>query len=256
MPDPVIVTRPLAQALGMAKRLTEAGYRVNVFPLLEIHPVSDLAPLRDALSRLEQFALVAFVSPNAIDASFGELKQWPRSVPLAVMGEGSRRALAQHGVTDEHFDITSPHNRERTDSLTLLEALDIDKLRRQQVLILRGEAGRELLADALRAAGAEVEQVAAYRRLAPTATPARMQQLREFLQVPHDWIITSSEALRILMHQVEHCEPGSGVVKLRQQKLYVPHERIAETARLLGFTAVFLTAAGDEGLLTALQSSP
>jgi uroporphyrinogen-III synthase len=46
------------------------------------------------------------------------------------------------------------------------------------------------------------------------------------------------------------------VVKLQQQHLVVPHVRIAETARELGFQAITQTASGDEAILAALQSRP
>jgi uroporphyrinogen-III synthase len=45
----------------------------------------------------------------------------------------------------------------------------------------------------------------------------------------------------------------AGVVKLQQKRLLVPHERIEETARELGFSSVTLTGSGDEALLAALQ---
>jgi uroporphyrinogen-III synthase len=41
---------------------------------------------------------------------------------------------------------------------------------------------------------------------------------------------------------------------MQQQHLIVPHARIAETARALGFARVTLTGSGDERLLAALQS--
>ena len=254
MPESVVITRPLAQAEELAQRLRAVGRQVVVFPLLEIHALPDPAPLRAVLARLDEFALVAFVSPNAIDATFSFIQSWPDNVPLAVMGEGCRRALARHGVTAGRYQITSPIDRQRTDSQTLLEALDLTLLRERRVLILRGETGRELLADAMRTAGIVVEQVAAYRRVAPVMTELRAQQLATLLQMHNHWIITSSEALHILMKAVEQIDPQMGVAKMLQQKIFVPHYRIAETAKRLGLEQIFLTPAGDDGLLTALQS--
>jgi uroporphyrinogen-III synthase len=71
------------------------------------------------------------------------------------------------------------------------------------VLIVRGESGRELMPDALRAAGAEVETVAAYRRSVPLLTPELAATLRRLAGRPNDWIVTSSEALRGLFGLVE-----------------------------------------------------
>jgi uroporphyrinogen-III synthase len=254
MTRPVVITRPLAQADSLAQQVAAMGRDAVIFPLLEIHPLPDQAELRAALGDLSAYAMVAFVSPNAIDAAFAVLRNWPAQVALAVMGEGSRAALARHGVTDANAIIVSPRDAQRTDSLTLLAALDLAALRGKRVLILRGESGRELLAYALREAGVQVTQVAAYRRMAPALDQARRAQLRNLVDSENDWIVTSSEALRILMQMVQQAADSSGVVKMQQQTIIVPHVRIEETARLLGFRNITLTGSGDARLLAALQS--
>ncbi|HCE10299.1 MAG TPA: uroporphyrinogen III synthase, partial [Oxalobacteraceae bacterium] len=86
---------------------------------------------------------------------------WPRQVAFAVMGEGSRQALIRQGVTEDSATVISPLDPARTDSDTLVEALDLPGLAGKRVLIVRGESGRELLANALREAGVTVCQVAA-----------------------------------------------------------------------------------------------
>jgi uroporphyrinogen-III synthase len=250
---PVIITRPRAQAMPLAQQVTAIGREAIVFPLLEIHPLMDQSKLRAALGDVEHYAMVAFVSPNAIDAAFAILRDWPAQVAIAVVGEGSRAALARHGLTSANASIFSPADRMRTDSQTLLEALDIETLVGKRVLIVRGETGRELLADALLARGVEVEKVAAYRRAAPVLDEAERSQLRNLLERGGDWLITSSEALRILWHLVEEVIPGDGVAKMQQQNIIVPHVRIAETAHSLGFTHIVQTGSGDEQLLAALQ---
>jgi uroporphyrinogen-III synthase len=253
MSNKVVITRPLLQAHPLAQRVASLGRDAVVFPLLEIWPLPDPAPLQAALQDLRSYALVAFVSPNAIDAAFSFLPGWPGEVAIAIVGEGSRQALAQHGVTSANATVIGPRDPQRTDSQTLLEALDVEALRAQRVLIIRGESGRELLADALRAAGAQVTQVAAYRRCAPEFDQARRVQLAALLESPNDWIVTSSEALRILAHTVEQLADGAGVAKMLQQRIIVPHARIAETAQMLGFRNITLTGSGDEQLLAALQ---
>jgi uroporphyrinogen-III synthase len=253
MLNPVVITRPIEQAQPFAQRVATLGRNAIVFPLLEIHPLPDDAPLRAALAELNGYSLVAFVSPNAIDATFGIVRNWPRNVALAVMGEGSRIALARHGLTSANAHIISPLDPARTDSETLLEALDLQALAGKRILIVRGETGRELLADALCGAGMDVVQVAAYRRNAPVLDRVRRKQLAQLLRSENDWIITSSEALRNLIQMVEQVSSDDGVAKILQQKIIIPHVRIEETARGLGFRHITLTGSGDEQLLAALQ---
>lgn len=255
MSDTVVITRPLAQAEPLARRVAQSGRTAVVLPLLEIHPLLDQSQLRATLAQLERFALAAFVSPNAVDAAFEHIASWPRAVAVAVVGEGSRAALARHGVDASSATIHCPPDPARSDSEHLLAALDLAQLAGREVLIVRGETGRELMADALRAAGALVTTVAAYRRSIPELTPALEQQLRSLLDGPRQWVVTSSEALRGLAAMAERMGPDF-VAKLQRQQFIVPHARIEQTARSLGLPRVTLTGSGDEGVFAALQSQP
>ncbi len=251
---PVVITRPAAQAENLALRLSESGCPVRIFPLLDIQPLSDTTELTATLNKLTDFAMVAFVSPNAIDAVFAHLEAWPKSVIAAVVGEGSRLALAHHGVNDTNANIISPRDKHRTDSETLLLELDLPALLGKKVLIVRAESGRELLADQLRAAGVEVEQLVAYQRRAPTLTEVRVAELHALLAEDNDWVITSSEALRFLKQMVDQAEKSLGWQIMQNKTLIVPHPRIAETARECGFTHIILCGSGDEALFGAIQS--
>jgi uroporphyrinogen-III synthase len=261
MTGAVVITRPSAQARPLAHRVAALGRAVELLPLLEIAPLADTAPLQAALDKLAGYAMVAFVSPNAIDAAFAYIKQWPAGVTLAVLGEGSRGALAAHGITPDTVDIVSPADSAHSDSEHLLQTLDLSALKGRPVLIIRGESGRELMADGLRAAGAVVDVVPAYRRSVPKLTPALAATLRRLLAQQNDWIITSSEALRglcdlLLQLDIQHPDAvqQNSVVLMQQQHLIIPHARIAETANNLGFSRLTLTGSGDERLLAALQS--
>lgn len=253
----VVITRPLAQAQPFARRVAAAGLNCNVevLPLLDILPLEDATALRARLADLTPYALVVFVSPNAIQAAWPHCPYWPREVSLAVMGEGGLAELAAHGVNQGNRFIHSPQDPVRTDSSTLLKALDVPALKGKSVLVIRGESGRELLADVLRDAGVIVDQVAAYRRQAPVFDAIRRIQLLEMLTTDSRWIITSSEALRNLMKWVELLDDPRYVAEIQRKSFIVPHVRIAETAQSLGFTQVLLTGSGDEALLAALQSS-
>ena len=256
MPDPVVITRPLAQAEALARRVAALGREVVVLPLLEIFPLPDQSALTATLADLSRYAMVAFVSPNAIDAAFAHVARWPRRVTLAVLGEGSRAALARHGLDDANATIVSPLDPARSDSENLLRSLDLASLAGKEVLIVRGESGRELMADGLRAAGAVVTTVAAYRRSVPQLNPALRAQLLGLLERDNDWIVTSSEALRGLLALVDGLDSAAAVSKMQQQHFIIPHARIAETAAALGLTRTTLCGSGDERLLAALQSRP
>lgn len=255
---PVVVTRPRQQALPFASRVQALGRRAEIFPLLDIEALDDPSGLRAVLARLHEFALVVFVSPNAIDAAFAQRPDegWPSAVAIGVVGEGSRVALCAHGVDQQCAQIYSPAPEARMDSEELLKALPLAQLRGQRVLVVRGQHGRDLLGEALTAHGVQVEFVTAYRRLTPQLTPPLQAQLLGLIDDGAEWIVTSSEALRNLRELARLAGGADRVVKLQRQRLIVSHHRIAQTAHELGFVTVILAGSGDERLLAALQSSP
>ena len=96
----------------MLARLAADGFDTLEFPLIDIAPVSDDALLRAALDELygpRKYALVVFVSPNAVDYAFGKLgASWPADVPVGVVGPGSVAALARQGVAAPGYRVISP----------------------------------------------------------------------------------------------------------------------------------------------------
>ncbi|AEI78182.1 uroporphyrinogen-III synthase/methylase HemXD [Cupriavidus necator N-1] len=279
MPSPtVVVTRPAGQSRQLTEALQAAGLDVLSFPLLAIGPAADDAPLRAALARLDTFALVVFVSPNAItyalDALAGvqgaSVAQWPAQVPLAVVGPASVAALAERGITPPACRVIAPAGAVangqgaddaapdaealRFDSEALWARLDPAALAGKPVLIIRGNGGRDWLGDRLREAGAQVEAVEAYQRTLPEPSAMQWQAVRDNLRpgaAPHAWLITSSEAVRNLDALArQHLSPEEDAA-LRQVQCIAPHARIAEQALALGFPHVLRAAPGDAGLLAA-----
>jgi len=254
----IVLTRPIVQSEDLARRLQGLGYTVVQFPLLEIAPLptdSELhQKLTTSLANLNRYTLVAFVSPNAIHAVFQQGLTWPSEVAIAVLGEGSRAALAQYGVTDKNTRIYSPGDPTRSDSETLLDSLDLPALKGREVVIFRAETGRELLSDALTEQGIQVDKIIAYRRYAPTLTTRRSEQLVDLLTCSGNWVVSSSEALRTLEDMAIKSAGADGVVKMHQVNLFVTHQRIAQIAEKSGFKHVHLIGLGDENLVLALQS--
>ena len=102
MTGAVVITRPRQQAEPLARAVAALGRRPVLLPLLEISPLpeAEQGGLRRVLAGLDAYALVVFVSPNAIDAAFAHIERWPTGVDIGVVGEGSRTPLARHGVLE------------------------------------------------------------------------------------------------------------------------------------------------------------
>ncbi|MCK4121682.1 fused uroporphyrinogen-III synthase HemD/membrane protein HemX [Ralstonia pseudosolanacearum] len=254
----VIVTRPRAQAPMLVAALERHGLRTLQFPLLDIAPTPNLDDLRAALADPSRYALVVFVSPNAVQQAFAAMPEgfrWPQDVPAAVVGPASAQALAAHGVAAPTYRVIRPDSHAddaRQDSEALYARLDVATLSGREVLIVRGNGGREWLADRLREAGVAVRTVEAYRRSVPVPDAAAWAALREVLAGRHAWTLTSSEAARNLDSLARASLSAAEVEALYAAPCFAPHARIVEQAQSLGFRDVTLTGAGDDRLLAGV----
>ncbi|HEX5338010.1 MAG TPA: uroporphyrinogen-III synthase [Gallionella sp.] len=237
----IVVTRPRDQAAQLARRIEQAGGVPLLFPLLDIEAASVTPALREQISRLAQADLAIFISPNAVQHGMAAIRAsgvaLPATLRIATVGQGSAKALHEQGIES----VIAP--TERFDSEGLLALPELQEVAGWHVMILRGDGGRELLGDTLKARGATVEYVGCYRRSKP-------QQDADALlaDAPDAITVTSSEALGYLWQMLDELARA----RLRDTPLFVPHARIAELARTQGWRQVQLTGAGDDGLLSAL----
>ncbi len=275
----IVVTRPREQATELAKRIAQAGGRATLFPLLEVSPVLDSQPLHTLISRLHEFNLAIFISPNAVrygmeaiiaagkflspsplsssrffplvneknvgnnsgeknvGVSIEQHNALPTTLKIATVGQGSARALRDYGVKN----VIAPQNR--FDSEALLALPELNQIAGWHVVIFRGNGGRELLGDTLKARGVKVEYVTCYQRARPH------QNATVLLAANPDAItVTSSEALGHLWDMLD----SMAKKRLAAVALFVPHARIAETAHKLGWSEVVPTEEGDDGLIAGL----
>ena len=241
----ILVTRPAAQADGLAAMITAQGGEALRFPLLEIGPPDDLQALHEVSENLDAYALAVFISPNAVDYSLPMLlarRAWPVRLRAATVGPGTVARLAVHGI----HEVIVPTLAFDSEALLELPGLQAADVAGKKVLILRGNGGRELLAETLRTRGATVDCITCYHRSPPAdATP-----LRQLLQEGRiDALsLSSSEALRHLWDMLDAADRQ----RLCALPLFVPHRRIAEAASALGLSSLIVTGPGDEGIMQGL----
>jgi uroporphyrinogen-III synthase len=244
----IVVTRPLAQCAPLVEAVRGEGGDALVFPLLRILPADDPHPLAEAVARIGDYALAIFISPNAADYSVPAILArgpWPVGLVPAAVGQGTVRALAAHGVGG----CIVPSGRSDSEALLAMPELATDRVAGRRVAIFRGDGGRELLADTLRERGATVDCITCYRRTGPDSGTAPL--LAAWRAGRLDALaVSSSEGLRHLHDLLD----DEGRRRLAATPLFVPHARIAESARALGLEQVVLTAPADEGILAALRA--
>ncbi len=188
----VAVTRARAQASGLARGLESLGASVVQAPVIRTRPVSEGA---DPAIDPSPYDLVCVTSANGVAGLFERLDDGvhPRGdarslahARVAAIGPATARALAEHGVV---ADVVA----ERFVAESLVQALAAIPVTR--ALIARAREAREVLPDALRARGVQVDVVPVYETVAEPLSPAVLHALREADYVT----FTSSSTVRFLL---------------------------------------------------------
>jgi uroporphyrinogen III methyltransferase / synthase len=196
----VAVTRARAQASGLAARLRELGAEVVETPAIRI------VPRAVYLARPESYALICFTSPNGVRLYFEALDRDARAlagVTVAAIGPGTAGELARHGI---RADVVP----ERSVAEALVDALKSVPVEGKRVLIARASEARDVLPDALRARGAEVDVVPLYDTAAEPLSDAQRQALARATYVT----FTSSSTVRFLLESGGRVPESARVVSI------------------------------------------
>ncbi len=186
----VAVTRARAQASGLARSLRELGAQVVQAPAIRIQPLPPPDPAQPL--RIDGYDLVCLTSPNGVELLFERLTaagldaRALAGARVAAIGPGTARALAGHGIA---ADVVP----ERFVAESLVESLA--EIPVERALVARAREARDVLPDALRARGAEVDVLALYETVAEPLSPSALRQARAA-----DYItFTSSSTVRFFL---------------------------------------------------------
>lgn len=253
----LIVTRPQPQADAWVARLKEAGFDAAALPLLRTEP-SDEPAAPTAQAAFAAADGIVFVSPAAVAHGFaaagGALSPWPAPRWAAAPGPGTAERLVAAGVPPACIVEPDP-DAGQFDSEALWQRLHARVAAGSRVVIVRGDGGRDWLADTMRAAGADVRFVAAYRRAAPRPSAAEQALLAAALAEParHLWLFSSSEAIDHLAALAPRGADWSSSQAL------ATHPRIEARARALGCGRVWSAPPAFDAVaarLRALATTP
>jgi uroporphyrinogen III methyltransferase/synthase len=223
----VVVTRARAQASGLAATLRDLGAEVVELPAIRIEPRIDSEEVRLAIASIGEYALICVTSPNGADLLFEALAagrvetgsatttETPgragdasaddslggavatrgldaralAGATVAAIGPGTRRSLAKHGIA---ADVVP----ERFVAEALVEALAGVQVEGKRVLVARAAEARDVLPDALRERGAEVDVVSLYEtvREEPGAEAIEAAQAADYVTFTSSSTVTNLTA--------------------------------------------------------------
>jgi uroporphyrinogen III methyltransferase / synthase len=203
----VVVTRARTQASGLASTLRELGAEVVELPAIRIESRIDSDEVRAAVTAIHTYALVCLTSPNGVQMLCEAMVEQGRdaralaNATIAAIGPGTASALAELGVI---ADIVP----ERFVAEALVEALAPVEVKGRPVLVARAAEARDVLPDALRERGAEVDVVALYDTVREQPDPAAI----EAAQGADYLTFTSSSTVRNLVEALGEKLPSKARV--------------------------------------------
>ncbi len=239
-----LVTRPQPGNAELCDRITAAGGKALAWPAIEVSPLPLSVSSQQALKQLTEYTGVIFVSVNAVTYGINYLLSAANastSLQWLAVGKTTAQALHKQGIIAEY-------PRQTASSEALLALPQLRSGQGQRWLIVRGESGRELLAETLRSRGAQVDYLAAYQT---SSMPFPAISPRSFLRHHSVTVIifTSMALIEVFLRYWD----GSAA-ELFQLPIVVVSERMQREATALGFGKIYLaTSAYPEHILSCLQ---
>ena len=243
----VLLTRPAEESTALAAVLAQGGIHSSCLPLLETEALPVTAEQRAVFAALPRYCAVIVVSKPAARLALQQLGSSVPPMPWFSVGAATAQILADHGL-QVHYPLTGDNSEALLELPALREAIALPGAR---VLNLRGEGGRELLAERLREQGASVDYLELYRRFLPTYDAGVLVQ-RIQLERLNGLVVSSGQGFLHLQALA-----GSDWPQVAQLPLFVPSPRVAEMARAAGAEKVVdCRGASAAALLVALRSHP
>lgn len=223
----VLVTRPVQQAQPLCDLITAAGGIAIALPVLDIVPI---LPWNETGFSLAEQEMAIFVSRNAalifkanLPTNLADKLQW------VAVGPGTAATMQDCGFP---VDIQPPPP---SGSESLLTMPEFHNVQNKKIVIVRGEGGRELLANTLLKRGAEVHYLDVYRRGLPTQSTLDIEQAKTADCI----VVTSVAGLNNLCQLID-------IEQLKSKWLIVVSERIRQHALMLGFQQCDVAADADD----------
>jgi uroporphyrinogen III methyltransferase/synthase len=242
----VLVTRTREQASELSARLRALGAEAVELPTIHIELPEDWTPLDGAIATLSRYDWIVFTSVNGV-RFFWKRLAWAgldaralHGLDLAAIGPATAAELAAHGLQADY--VPDEYVAEAV-------AAGLDDVHDRRILLPRADIARPALAELLRAGGADVDEVTAYRTLQARAEPEALRDLLAGISLA---TFTSSSTVRNLAAMLRDAGLDLGQV-LEHVAVACIGPITAQTARELGLRVHAVARAYTiDGLIDAI----
>ena len=237
----VLVTRPRIQAAELVEAIESRGGHAYCFPVIEIAPFEEL-DIRNSVTHLGDPDLVIFVSRNAVEHGI----RFTGGAEIAVIGPATAKAVVAAGR------VVDIQPAEGFDSEHLLAEERLRAVEGQCVRIIRGNQGRELLADELKQRGAIVEYLSVYERRLPDVAAEALADLEQQWRQGHINAVTAM-SVQSLTNLIDLL-PEWCVSQLESTPLVTPAGRVIKEAleRYPASRPILAAGPGAEDMVQAI----
>jgi hydroxymethylbilane synthase len=240
----VLVTRALGHSEELVSALRDAGFAPVFVPAIAIDFQPPGGDLDAVAERLHDYRWVVVTSANgarAILAAAGRLPTGAGAPSWAAIGPSTRQALEQSGV-----DVAFEPDRAGRVGM----AADLPIFSGDRVLVVRGDLADDGLAIALRARGAEVDDIVAYRTREAPETSRRLLRAVAADGPIAAAVFTSGSTVRGLVSLGD-----AESVDVRSLAAVCIGAETADEARAAGFRVLAVAARPDSVALAAATRS-
>jgi uroporphyrinogen-III synthase len=247
----LLLTRPAEDCAALAQTLVAQGIASHCMPLLAIEALAETDAQRSTFAELQRYCAVIVVSKPAARIGAQLLAQHGPascSMPWFSVGAATAAELAGRGL-----QVHCPESGDDSEALLALPTLQqaVAGVSSPRVLILRGEGGREFLAERLRSQGVTVDYLPLYRRALPAYPAGELSRCVRAERL-NGLVVSSGQGFEHLWQLA-----GDDWPVLARLPLFVPSPRVAEQARLAGAEIVVdCRGASAAALLAALEQFP
>ncbi len=159
----VLIMRPDQQGKQLADMLNKAGIANIHLPFFSISAGRELNELPNKINQLKSSDYVLCVSKSAVKFATETLLatgfHWREDLYYFAVGQSTAEYFANHGEIAVHY----PFNQENSEGVLNLPAMQ--NLTDKNILILRGNGGREHFSEQAKLRGATINVVECYQRL-------------------------------------------------------------------------------------------
>jgi len=239
----VLITRPDKAGRVLAQQLESIGIDAWCQPFFDYLPFANKEKTQKLIKQNPQ-AIIIFVSVAAVEFAHHTVNfsLWPQKTIIAV-GDATKAALKNLGV-----NAISPELH-TSEGLLTLDALHETKTNNQTIIIVRGDGGREHLAQQLNLRGANIHYLESYKKVWLPLTQNHVRQWKN--QQINCIVITSNALLESIVHLIKNSDSYWQTTCL----WVVASSRIAKRAKQLGLeNIVNANGANDQAMLSAITS--